>query len=66
MKLGENLVKFGGITQAAQELGYKAMVLDTLERLSGANKVYKKLGFELCERYNDCPLPGVLYFMKKV
>jgi GNAT superfamily N-acetyltransferase len=54
-----------GILQAAQKLGYKAMVLDTLERLSGANKVYKKQGFELCERYNDCPLPGVLYFIKK-
>lgn len=54
-----------GITQAAKKLGYKAMVLDTLERLNGANKVYKKQGFKLCERYNDCPLPGVLYFMKR-
>jgi putative acetyltransferase len=54
------------ITQAAKDLGYKAMVLDTLERLSGANKVYKNQGFELCDRYNDCPLPGVLYFMKKI
>jgi GNAT superfamily N-acetyltransferase len=54
-----------GITQAAKKLGYKAIVLDTLERLSGANAVYKNQGFKLCERYNDCPLPGVLYFMKK-
>lgn len=54
------------ITEAAKKLGYKAIVLDTLERLSGANKVYKKQGFNLCERYNDNPLPGVLYFMKKL
>lgn len=54
------------VLNAAKELGYKAMVLDTLERLTGANQLYKAQGFELCERYNDCPLPGVLYFMRKL
>ena len=52
------------ITEAAKAMGYRAIVLDTLDRLEAANRVYKAQGFELCERYNDCPLPGVLYFIK--
>lgn len=40
------------------------MVLDTLERLEGANRLYAVLGFRQSERYNDCPLPGVLYFAR--
>ena len=44
----------------------QVMVLDTLERLSGANKLYAALGFELCQRYNDNPLPGVLYFARRL
>lgn len=40
------------------------MVLDTLERLTGANRLYTSLGFRPCERYNDCPLPGVLYWAR--
>lgn len=45
-------------------LSVQVMVLDTLERLEGANRLYRRLGFELTERYNDCPLPGVLYFAR--
>jgi len=52
------------VMQRATELGYKAMVMDTLERLEGANKLYRSLGFENIEPYNHCPLPGVLYFFK--
>ena len=54
------------IADEARALGYKAMVLDTLDRLTGANTLYKAQGFELCERYNDCPLSGVLYFSKRL
>ena len=42
------------------------MVLDTLERLTGANRLYAGMGFEPIERYNDCPLPGVLYFGRRL
>lgn len=43
-------------------LGYRLMVLDTLERMSCAIRLYSRLGFQPCERYNDCPVPDVLYF----
>ena len=49
----------------AQRLGYKAMVLDTLERLTSANKLYQKMAYEPCQPYNFCPLPGVMYWIKK-
>lgn len=52
--------------QEAQRLGYKAMVLDTLERLSSANKLYQRLGFQECAPYNHCPLPGVMYWVKRL
>ena len=50
----------------AEQLGYRVMVLDTLERLEGANRLYSGLGFQPCERYNDCPLPGVLYWARRL
>jgi GNAT superfamily N-acetyltransferase len=50
----------------AARLGYRLMVCDTLERLQGANRLYARLGFQPCERYNDCPLPGVLYFARRL
>jgi putative acetyltransferase len=53
------------VIEEAVTLGYTGMVLDTLERLTGANALYKKLGFQPCPAYNFCPLPGVLYWMKK-
>ena len=64
--IGAGTMLTKAVVNAARELGYKAMVLDTLERLSGANRLYKTQGFELCGRYNDCPLDGVLYFMRKL
>lgn len=54
------------IVREAGAAGYKAMVLDTLDRLEGANKLYRSQGFRPCERYNDCPLEGVLYFVKQL
>lgn len=52
------------VLEEASQLGYKGMVLDTLERLTGANTLYKRLGFQPCQPYNYCPLPGVLYWIK--
>jgi len=54
------------VVHEAGAAGYKAMVLDTLDRLDGANRVYRSHGFQPCERYKDCPLDGVLYFMKRL
>jgi GNAT superfamily N-acetyltransferase len=63
---GAGTILTQAIVQEAKAMGYVGMVLDTLGRLEGANRVYAAQGFAACERYNDCPLPGVLYFMRKL
>jgi putative acetyltransferase len=47
---------------AARELGYKSVVLDTLERLGAANKLYAALGFRRRAAYYHNPLPNVVYW----
>lgn len=39
-------------------MGYSSMVLDTLDRLSSANRLYQQLGFEQTPAYYTNPLPG--------
>ncbi|PRW45046.1 acetyltransferase [Chlorella sorokiniana] len=64
--LGAGAALVRALLAEAAARGYSLMVLDTLERLEGANRLYCRLGFEPCERYNDCPLPGVLYFARRL
>jgi putative acetyltransferase len=45
----------------AKAQGYHTVKLDTLKRLMAANRLYKSLGFQDAERYNDCPHPDVQY-----
>lgn len=54
------------IIEKAKALGYKAMVLDTLERLQPALKLYTHLGFERTDAYYNNPLPGVVYMSKSL
>ncbi len=49
------------LIQEAVRLGYTAMVLDTLDRLEPAIKLYQTLGFVGVEPYYDNPLSGVVY-----
>lgn len=60
--VGRSLVQ--RVLDEAAALGYKAIVLDTLERLEGANCLYKSMGFVPCEAYSHCPLDGAMYFLK--
>jgi putative acetyltransferase len=46
----------------ARELGYPAMRLDTLPTMDTARALYLSLSFRPIERYNDNPIPGVLFF----
>lgn len=48
----------------AKEKGYKKMVLDTLERLQPAIKLYVKHGFVNTSAYYENPLSGVVYMEK--
>jgi putative acetyltransferase len=45
----------------ARAIGYRELKLDTLEWMTGARKLYSKLGFRECDRYYDNPLPGAVY-----
>jgi GNAT superfamily N-acetyltransferase len=45
----------------AKELGYKEMLLDTLETMVAARKLYGQYGFEDTAKYYDNPFDGVVF-----
>lgn len=50
----------------AKEKKYKYMVLDTLEELKDAIKMYEKYGFYHTEPYYENPLDTVIYMEKSL
>ena len=44
--------------------GYSCMVLDTIEPLQSAIRLYKGLGFQETEPYYDNPMEDVIYMKK--
>lgn len=49
------------VIQAAREIGYKHMRLDTFPFMSSAIKLYEKYGFYYIERYNDNPAETAIF-----
>ena len=49
------------IVDAARDIGYKAMRLDTEKRLTTAIALYRQMGFAEIGRYYDNPLSDILY-----
>lgn len=50
------------LIQEAVCLGYFSMVLDTLDKLKSATRLYESLGFIRTKPYYDNPLSGVIYW----
>ncbi len=58
--LGERLAMRA--LEAARDAGYDRLVLDTLDKMGAAVRLYGKLGFRPIAAYYDNPLKGALYF----
>lgn len=50
------------VVKEARAAGYGTMVLDTLDRLEGAMKLYESMGFRRTGPYYANPLDGVVYW----
>jgi ribosomal protein S18 acetylase RimI-like enzyme len=59
--LGAGRALMAAAMARARELGYKDMLLDTLEIFKTAKKLYDDLGFQEIAKYNNNPLEGVLF-----
>ena len=54
------------IIEFARQDGYSEMVLDTIEPLQSAIRLYKKVGFTETEPYYDNPMDDVIYLRKQL
>ena len=51
----------GAIVEAAREIGYRRLMLDTLEPMVEARELYRSFGFTEVPAYYANPLPGAIY-----
>lgn len=62
--LGRQLL--GDLIEWARSTGYQRMRLDTLPDMAPAQALYRSLGFQEIERYNDTDAPGVVFMELRV
>lgn len=62
--LGRRLVE--AVVRTAKDAGYSEMVLDTLETMEPALRLYESAGFSRISPYYRNPLPGVVYLGRRL
>jgi ribosomal protein S18 acetylase RimI-like enzyme len=63
--LGRKLIE--AALDRAVAAGAKSAYLDTVpESMAAAVRIYQELGFKPCALYNDNPVEGIAYFMKRL
>ena len=60
--LGLRLVET--LLQEARAIGYRELKLDTLDRMTGARRLYQRLGFVVGPPYYHNPLPDAVYMTR--
>lgn len=50
------------LIQEARDLGYRSMRLDSHPSMLKAQELYSRFGFRKIDRYNQNPIPGILFF----
>jgi putative acetyltransferase len=50
------------VIEAAREIGYERMRLDTLRTMTIPRELYRSLGFQSVAPYYDNPIPGATFF----
>ncbi len=61
--LGRRLVD--ALIEAARDMGYREMWLDTLPDMAAAQRLYRAMGFEPVDPYYETPVAGTV-FLKRV
>ena len=64
LRLGEALAT--ALLRIAAAAGYREMRLDSLPSMTGAQTLYRKLGFEVTDPYYDTPVAGTLFMRRRL
>jgi ribosomal protein S18 acetylase RimI-like enzyme len=65
-RLGVGRLLAARVMEIAAGRGYRSMVLDTLESMAPALRLYETCGFGRIAPYYENPLPGVVYMGRKL
>jgi GNAT superfamily N-acetyltransferase len=63
-RVGERLSV--AVVDAARAIGYRRLLLDTLDHMRSARALYARAGFEEIAAYYHNPIPGAVYMQKNL